>query len=191
MVGLDAAAAKYMQKQGLIRIYPSKHDWSGKPLEVTELTDKGKKYLFSIDQRPSGEFIYTVKMCEAKFLRVTGIAKNQPSLARVEYEWTYDNPTPFATAYVSTGAQLRSWDISNFCVKELQVPLSDALYFQLYDDGWRLSEPARRLNLIAVRAPLFRPPLQALPQRPHLLGLAGFTKIVSAACHRKVRDHDV
>lgn len=138
---LDAAAAKYMQTQGLIRIYPSKHDGSGKPLEVTELTEKGKKYLLSMYQRPSGEFIYTVKLCQAKFLRVTGIAKNQPSLARVEYEWTYDNFTPFATAYISTGAQLRSGDISNVCVKELQVPHNDALYFQLYDDGWRLSEP--------------------------------------------------
>lgn len=48
---------------------------------------------------------------------------------RVEYEWTYANPTPF-----------RDVDPYFACTKEIDQIQRGANGFLLYDDGWRIVE---------------------------------------------------
>jgi hypothetical protein len=81
---------------------------------------KGRPYFVNEDSN-----VFRVKTCELKFLEVTGILPVEEG-ARVEYTWTYANPTPFA----GIG--------SDPCLAYLNKPQRGEAHFQLYDDGWRL-----------------------------------------------------
>lgn len=69
-----------------------------------------------------------VKACDIRFHKITGIApvdSEKGKSARVEFEWSYANPTPFL-AY------------SDEARNSINQVRQSAVLFNLYDDGWRL-----------------------------------------------------
>lgn len=122
---------KELEQRGLIKTRDDCTRSQNTCYVVIELTDEGKKYFIRREQFGSGPKM-VVKTCEETFLRVTGILPAPLGFAeaKVEYEITYDNPTPFSSA--------RPYGGGRPCRDELAVTNKRGAYFQLYDDGWRI-----------------------------------------------------
>lgn len=121
---------KELEQRGVIK---TRHDctrlgpsWNSCDVMIA-LTDEGKKYFIGTrDYGSTKEMV--VKACEETFLRVTGILPVQHGFTGtiVEYEITYDNPTPFSSLN------------DRSCRDSLGKPTSRTATFGLYDDGWRI-----------------------------------------------------
>lgn len=133
---VDDTVIKALQDEGLIEHRPEQK------YKEFKLTGKGEIFLIGDTSRNP----LFVKGCEIKFLKVTGITTAEIGFkgANVEYEWTFDNPTPFASlGWHGHSSTLPSYSRrhsgkSRFpCRDEIGVPRQGMITFRLYDDGWR------------------------------------------------------
>ena len=124
----DNPRAPYLalEREGLIKHGPA-FIYSGARVYKIELTEKGESF------RIGGNRGNNVKGCDKTFVKVTGIAPVEFGFkgAQVEYEWTYDNQTPFYMLVIP-GRQERP------CVDQFGKPQKGKMGFRLYDDGWRI-----------------------------------------------------
>lgn len=117
-----------LEKQGLIK-HGAPFQYSGRVVYKIELTEKGEP--FRIAASDSGD----VKGCEQTFVKVTGIAPMESGFARVEYEWTYGNQTPFHALIVRGPGYLQA---ERPCIAQIGKLYRSSIMFRLYDDGWRI-----------------------------------------------------
>jgi len=90
------------------------------------LTDKGKKE-FTYENNN----IWKTEFCKKVLVGVTGMVKENDTRTKVEYQWKYDEFSPYADALIPFS------EIRN---KNKDKLYSESAVFAKYDDGWRLAE---------------------------------------------------
>lgn len=134
---LETKTLKALHDKGLIRYQLLRKLGLSDRVSV-ELTDEGKKYVKGTGKRRwpyIGQIFVIVRLCEKKFLGVTGIKFGEFSgkkVAEVDYQWCYDDFTPFG----------RLWEERSLfgIMKYDESPHDENATFVLYDDGWRLEK---------------------------------------------------
>lgn len=130
-----------LKGQGFIEYSFSQAEWMSWTRDATwqkvdiRITERAKDFL--VEEEP---YHYELKGCEKQLLKVSGVAPIEFGFkgAQVEYEWTYDKPTPFASLPLYERGKRAS--MSYPCIEGLGVPQKGGITFKLYDDGWRLDK---------------------------------------------------
>ena len=131
---LRTKSLKVLHDKGLI-IYQFLRETRAFDKVNVELTDEGKKYVKGTGKRSTGQVFVIVRLCEKKFLGVTGIKFGEffgKKVAEVDYQWCYGDFTPFG----------RLWEEHPIFggIKYNESPHDKNAIFVLYDDGWRLEK---------------------------------------------------
>ncbi|QBQ53638.1 hypothetical protein [Nitrosococcus wardiae] len=120
-----------LQNKGLITYQPFESQQNSDYFYVLiNITEKGKKYAAGIKKVYEKGIFIEVKSCEKKLIKVTEIqprSNSEDKWAIVNYEWAYDNQTPFA--YLSPKCQ------------EKGAVHTGNYTFTFYDKGWRIEDP--------------------------------------------------
>ena len=134
---LETKTLKALHDKGLIR-YQFLRKFGLSDKVSVELTDEGKKYVKGTGKRPwpnKGQVFVIVRLCEKKFLGVTGMKFGEffgKTVAEVDYQWSYSDFTPFGRLWESR---------SLFGIMKYDESQHDKnATFVLYDDGWRLEK---------------------------------------------------
>jgi hypothetical protein len=103
---------KLLEKAGLVKLSPVKGTYETFDIALTPKGDKDLPAFpeFQKGQEKDGATAIQVPLARRRFVEITNITMNGPSLARVEYKWKWE-PTTLGEVFDANGQMIKSFSI--------------------------------------------------------------------------------